>query len=74
MASKIEGSAFSRRFAECAVAMRNMLYEGGACSEAELHFIDNHFRVLEMAYFRWKQKRAPLAGSDLRAMARPKAA
>ena len=74
MASKSEGSAFSRRFAECAVTMRNMLYEGGACSEPELHFIDNHFQVLEMAYFRWKQKRTALAGTDLRGTARPKAA
>ena len=73
MASKSDSSTFARRFAECAVAMRNMLYEGGAFSEAEMHFIDNHFQVLEMAYFRWKQKRTPSA-SDLRGTTRPKAA
>jgi hypothetical protein len=73
MASKSDSSTFARRFAECAVSMRNMLYEGGAFSEAELHFIDNHFQVLEMAYFRWKQKRTPPA-SGPRAATRPKAA
>jgi hypothetical protein len=73
MASKGESTTFARRFAECAVAMRNMLYEGAALNEAERHFIDNHFQVLEMAYFRWKQKRAALAATASEA-ARPKAA
>jgi hypothetical protein len=74
MASKGDGGTFAKRFAECAVAMRNMLYEGGTFSEAELHFIDNHFRVLEMAYFRWKQKRTPLVSTALSDTTRRKAA
>jgi hypothetical protein len=45
-----------KRFAECAVAMRNILQQDGEVGEAEFAFMDNHFQVLEMAYFRWKQK------------------
>ena len=74
MASKSDSSTVPKRFAECAVAMRNMLYDNGALSEAEIHFIANHFRVLEMAYLRWKQRRTPLASTALSDATNPKAA
>jgi hypothetical protein len=57
MASK-NGSSL-KRFAECAAALRNILHQDGTLSEAEFHFMDNHFQVLEIAYLRWKQKQAP---------------
>ena len=48
-----------KRFAECAVVMRNILQQDREIGEAEFAFMDNHFHVLEMAYFRWKQKQRP---------------
>jgi hypothetical protein len=57
--SRHEESTTLRRFAECAVAMRNILQQDGEIGEAEFAFMDNHFHVLEMAYFRWKQKQSP---------------
>ena len=45
-------------FGKCAVALRNLLYQDRDINEVEFHFIDNHFQVLEMAYFRWKRKHA----------------
>lgn len=45
-----------REFGKCAVALRHILYQDRALNEVEFHFIDNHFQVLEMAYFRWKRK------------------
>ena len=43
-------------FGKCAVALRTMLHQDKALSEGEFHFMENHFRVLEMAYLRWKRK------------------
>ncbi|MEO6112539.1 MAG: hypothetical protein ABIQ24_12045 [Nitrospiraceae bacterium] len=45
-----------REFGKCAVALRHVLHQDRALNEVEFHFIDNHFQVLEMAYFRWKRK------------------
>jgi hypothetical protein len=45
-----------REFGKCAVALRTMLHQDRALSEGEFHFMENHFRVLEMAYLRWKRK------------------
>ena len=59
MARKKDCGNSVTRFAECAVTMRNILYEDAPLTEAESHFIENHFHVLEMAYLRWKQKRMP---------------
>ena len=71
MASKSRDESNSlKRFAECAVAMRNILQQDGEVGEAEFAFMENHFQVLEMAYFRWKQKRtthlAPIDGGNVR--------
>jgi hypothetical protein len=57
MASKSRHESNSlKRFAECAVAMRSILHQDGEVGETEYAFMDNHFQVLEIAYFRWKQK------------------
>ena len=43
-------------FAKCAMGMRNVLFQDRSLNEAEFHFMENHFQVLEMAYLRWKRK------------------
>ena len=43
-------------FGKCAVALRSVLYQDRALSTMEVHFMDNHFQVLQMAYLRWKWK------------------
>jgi hypothetical protein len=43
-------------FGKCAMALRTMLYQDRALSTMEVHFMDNHFQVLQMAYLRWKRK------------------
>ena len=45
-----------REFGKCAVALRNVLYQDRALTEAELLFMENHFQVIQMAYLRWKRK------------------
>ncbi len=45
-----------REFRQCAVALRNVLYQDRSLSEVEFHFMENHFQVLQMAYLRWKRK------------------
>jgi hypothetical protein len=59
MASKREGSISLKRFARCAVTLREILHNDSMLSEQEFRFIDNHFQVLEMAYLRWKQRQTP---------------
>jgi len=66
MASKSDGSSSLNRFAECAVGMRNIFYQDGLLSEAEFLFMDNHFKVLEMAYLRWKGKHMSHLGNRRR--------
>lgn len=45
-----------REFGKCAVALREVLYQDRALTEAELLFMENHFQVAQMAYLRWKRK------------------
>ena len=52
------GSAL-KEFGHCAENMRKVLYEDAELSDTEFFFIENHFRVLEMAYLRWKRKHQP---------------
>ena len=52
------GSAL-KEFGHCAENLRKVLYEDEALSDTEFFFIENHFRVLEMAYLRWKRKHQP---------------
>ena len=47
-----------REFGKCAVVLRHVLYQDRPLSEAEFLFMDNHFQVLQMAYFWWKRKHA----------------
>jgi hypothetical protein len=55
----------AQHFGECAVALRDILYQDVPLSEAECLHIDNHFHVLEMAYLRWKRKHSlPLSALD----------
>jgi hypothetical protein len=56
-----------RDFAMHAVALRNVLYQGGSFNEAEFPFMENHFQVLEMAHLWWKRKHGPtMTGAVLR--------
>jgi hypothetical protein len=45
-----------RKFRKYAEALREVLYQDRPLDETEFRFIDNHFQVLQMAYFRWKRK------------------
>ena len=56
---KNETDTTLREFGQCAVALRSMLYQDRSLNEAEFLFMDNHFRILEMAYLRWKRKHRP---------------
>jgi hypothetical protein len=53
-----------REFGKCAVALRNMLYQDRSLNEMEFHFMENHFRVVEMAYLRWKRNHESTTNSD----------
>jgi hypothetical protein len=48
-----------REFAQCASALRDLLYDDRALDEEEFLFMDNHFQVLQMAYLRWKRRHRP---------------
>ena len=45
-----------REFGTCAVTLRNVLYQDRPLNEMEFLFMENHFRLVEMAYLRWKRK------------------
>ncbi len=47
-----------REFGKHAVALRNVLYQGGSFNEAEFLFMENHFQVLEMAHLWWKRQQS----------------
>ncbi len=49
-----------KEFGKCAVGLRNVLYQDRALSTMGLHFMDNHFQVLQMAYLRWKRNHIDL--------------
>lgn len=53
-----------REFGESAVGLRNVLHQDRPLSLEEFLFIENHFRVLEMAYLRWKRKHGNMAIND----------
>lgn len=44
-----------RDFAQCASALRDLLYDDRLLNEEECLFMDKHFQVLQMAYLRWKR-------------------
>ena len=45
-----------KEFSRCAVAMRKVLYQDRPLTEVEFLFMENHFKVLEMAHLRWKRQ------------------
>ena len=45
-----------REFRRCALGLREVLYRDTPLNETEFLYLDNHFKVLEMAYLRWKRK------------------
>ena len=48
-------------FGKCAVALRSVLYQDRALSTMEVHFMDNHFKVLQMACLRSKRNHKELS-------------
>lgn len=53
-----------REFGKSAVALRTVLQQDRPLSLEEFLFIENHFRVLDMAYLRWKRKHGNMAIND----------
>lgn len=53
-----------REFGKAAVALRTVLHQDRPLSQEEFLFIENHFRVLEMAYLRWKRKHGNMGMND----------
>ena len=51
-----EANKTLRKFRKCAKALREVLCQDRPLDETEFRFIDNHFQLLQMAYFRWKRK------------------
>jgi hypothetical protein len=51
-------------FGKSAVALRSVLHQDKPLSQEEFLFIENHFRVVEMAYLRWKGKHGNLGMND----------
>ena len=51
-------------FGKCAVALRTVLHQDRPLSEGKFHFMESHFRVLEMAYLRWKRKHGNMGIND----------
>jgi hypothetical protein len=53
-----------REFGKCAVALCTVLHQDRPLSEGEFLFMENHFRVLEVAYLRWKRKHGSMGIND----------
>ena len=51
-------------FVKSAVALRTVRHQDRPLSQEEFLFIENHFRVLEMAYLRWKRKHGNMGIND----------
>ncbi|MEO6202752.1 MAG: hypothetical protein ABIU05_17055 [Nitrospirales bacterium] len=51
-------------FGKSAMALRTVLYQDRPLNQQEFHFMENHFRVLEMAYLRWKKKHGNMGIND----------
>jgi hypothetical protein len=51
-------------FGKSAVALRSVLHQDKPLSQEEFLFIENHFRVVEMAYLRWKRKHGNMGMND----------
>jgi hypothetical protein len=53
-----------REFGKSAVALRTVLHQDRPLSQEEFLFMENHFKVLEMAYLRWKRKHGSMGMND----------
>lgn len=51
-------------FGKSAVALRTVLHQDRSLSQEEFLFMENHFKVLEMAYLRWKRKHGYMGMND----------
>ena len=51
-------------FGKSAVALRTVLHQDRPLSQEEFLFMENHFKVLEMAYLRWKRKHGNMGIND----------
>ena len=51
-------------FGKSAVALRTVLHQDRPLSQEEFLFMENHFKVLEMAYLRWKRKHGNMGMND----------
>lgn len=51
-------------FGKSAVALRTVPHQDRPLSLEECLFIENHFRVLEMAYLRWRRMHGKMAIND----------
>jgi len=45
-----------REFGKSIVALRDVMDQNKPFNDMELLFIENHFQLIQMAYFRWKRK------------------
>ena len=54
-----ERASALKEFGHCAENIRKVFYQDEPLADTEFFFIENHFRVLEMAYLRWKRKHQP---------------
>ena len=53
-----------KEFGKSAVALRKVLYQDRSLTTPEFLFMEQHFQILEMAYFRWKRKHGESGGSE----------
>lgn len=51
-----------REFAQCASALRDLLYDDRSLDDEEFLFMKNHFQNLQMDYLRWKRTHRPADG------------
>lgn len=64
MAHPVQTDSTLREFGKSAVALRTVLHQDRPLSLEEFLFMENHFRVLEMAYLRWKRKHGDIGIND----------
>ena len=57
--AKAENADVLHQFGQCAIVLRDVLYDDRFLDEEEFVFIDKHFQILNMAYLRWKRKHRP---------------
>lgn len=56
---KNDTSEALREFAQCASALRDLLYDDRPLDDEEFLFMKNHFQNLQMAFLSWKRRHRP---------------